>query len=427
MDSLGVALKGKGLKQLPHRVKDIGARYGLTSSAMQHALTHYQNVLANYGGMATFPVTAATIERNKGVIERYQCCQIEIAVHGYYHKDHSTLSADRLVAELDRARRLFAERQISVAGFRCPYLRHNDHLFDAVRRAGFLYDSSLSLAWNVLDGMETQGYLRSLEFYGAQRADDYPSLPWIEHGLIEIPYSLPDDEALWDRLRYARDAERSRPWLKILDESHRLGELFTLGLHPERIFLLESSLRTVLSKARRLQPAVWFARLDEIARWWQERNAARVEISSAANSVYTLTFQGPDGLTVLARGIEPVSPSQPWDGPWQILSGEQVVFRAHVRPFIGVSAQTDPAFVSFLRQQGFIVEVCADPAYTSMYFHRPGFQRRDERAILAEIESSDAPLVRFGRWPNGAKSALSISGDIDALTIKDFFLRFFGR
>jgi hypothetical protein len=245
--------------------------------------------------------------------------------------------------------------------------------------------------------------------------------------LVEIPYSLPDDESIGDRLPFASEEERSQPWLNILVESHRRGELFNLGLHPERIFLLEGPLRAVLARAHELKPAVWFARLDEIARWWLARAAAQVEISSAPNSIYTLTAKGPAGLTLLARGVKAVSPTQPWDDPWQILSGEQVVFLAHERPFIGVSAQTDPAFVSFLRQQGFITEVWTDPADTSIYFHRPSFQRSDERAVLAEIEFSGAPLVRFGRWPNGAKSALSISGDIDALTITDYFLRFIGR
>ncbi len=427
MNPLGIAIKGKGVRQLSRRIQDIGGRYGLTTAAMRRALSHFQNILDQYGGSATFPVTAAAVERNRGVIESFKGGKIEFAVHGYYHVDHSQLTTSRQTADLTRARRLFAEREIPTAGFRCPYLRLNGGTLEAVREAGFIYDSSRSQAWDVLDGVDSESYQRALSFYGAERAEEYPSLPWIDHGLVEIPYSLPDDEALWDRLPFGSDAERSQPWLKILIESHRRGELFNLGLHPERIFLLEKPLRAVLEKARELTPGVWFARLEEIARWWLARASTQVEINSAPNGMVHLTAQGPEGLTILARGVQAIGPAQPWDGPWQILGVGQAVFMAHERPLIGVSAQTDAAFTSFLRQQGFITEVCADPAFTSIYFHRPSFQRGDERAVLAEIESSEAPLVRFGRWPNGAKSALTVSGDIDALTIRDYFLRFIGR
>ena len=42
------------------------------------------------------------------------------------------------------------------------------------------------------------------------------------------------------------------------------------------------------------------------------------------------------------------------------------------------------------------------------------------------IDESRRPLVRFGTWPRGAKSAFSVTGDIDALTIWDFVQRFRG-
>ncbi len=53
---------------------------------------------------------------------------------------------------------------------------------------------------------------------------------------------------------------------------------------------------------------------------------------------------------------------------------------------------------------------------------------REERiaargALLQQLLELDAPLVYFGCWPNGARAALSITGDIDSLTIQDFFLR----
>jgi hypothetical protein len=42
------------------------------------------------------------------------------------------------------------------------------------------------------------------------------------------------------------------------------------------------------------------------------------------------------------------------------------------------------------------------------------------------IDESRRPLVRFGVWPRGMKSAFAVTGDIDALTIWDFVQRFRG-
>jgi len=43
--------------------------------------------------------------------------------------------------------------------------------------------------------------------------------------------------------------------------------------------------------------------------------------------------------------------------------------------------------------------------------------------MMLKIEQLEAPLVRFGCWPDGSCTALSVSGDIDSVTIQDFFLR----
>jgi len=46
-----------------------------------------------------------------------------------------------------------------------------------------------------------------------------------------------------------------------------------------------------------------------------------------------------------------------------------------------------------------------------------------EIAVLARIDAGPGPLVRLGRWPNGARSALAVTGDVDALTLGDFAIR----
>ena len=45
--------------------------------------------------------------------------------------------------------------------------------------------------------------------------------------------------------------------------------------------------------------------------------------------------------------------------------------------------------------------------------------------LMLELEQLEAPLLHFGCWPDGSRAALAISGDIDSVTIQDFFLRVF--
>jgi hypothetical protein len=44
-------------------------------------------------------------------------------------------------------------------------------------------------------------------------------------------------------------------------------------------------------------------------------------------------------------------------------------------------------------------------------------------ALVEQIEQLEAPFLRFGSWPDGNQATLSVTGDIDSVTIQDFFLR----
>jgi peptidoglycan/xylan/chitin deacetylase (PgdA/CDA1 family) len=423
-----VAAKGKGVQNMLRRIAIISKRYGITADSMEHALTHFAWVLAQFDCSASFPIVAAAFKRNSGVIQKLERQGIEFAIHGYYHIDHSQLGLASQVADFEKAHGLLTQQGLQVYGFRCPYLRANRDTFEAIKQAGFLYDSSSSLAWDVLNGQKSAAYEHVLGFYGAKSAEKFPALPRLEqNGLVEIPYTLPDDEALIDRLQFENEDAMCQPWVSILEETHRLGELFTLGLHPERIFLCEKPLKSTLQKARQLSPQVWIARLDEIARWWQARAHVQFDISSSGDGNFVLRPAPLDGLTVFGRAVEFSSPNCTWDGVYQQALGTEIQFRSAIRPFIGVSSSSDPALADFLRQQGYIVETAEDGDSHSFFLQYPQFTRESERKVLDEIEKSDQPLVRFGRWPGSAKSALCVTGDIDALTIWDYGLRFLGR
>jgi peptidoglycan/xylan/chitin deacetylase (PgdA/CDA1 family) len=426
VNPISVALKGKGPFKLVQRAVSIVKNYSITPTRLDRALEQFAATLKQFGCSATWPITTVALKRNPWLIKKYQEKGIEFAIHGYRHIDHCQLSQQEQSAQLALAKQAFDRVGIQAQGFRGPYLHANAGTLTALQRQHLAYDSSQSLSWDVLDGHETPAYRHVLDFYGAQSASDYPSLPSLRGNLVSIPYSLPDDEALVNRLSLETTGQMTALWLAVLRRSHELGELFTLGLHPERASICREPLMTVLAEARRLDPPVWIARLDEIAAWWRDRSEAETEITSAANGKLQVTIRGPNGTTVLARGIELDAPTLPWANGYRQVQATTFTVRASLRPCIGLSPAASPALSSFVRQQGYHVEISERGHDYAYYLDQTDFSAEDQRPLLTRIEETDCPLVRLGRWPNGAQSALSITGDIDALTLWDYALRFLG-
>lgn len=427
------ATKGKGAlrdlsgpRNMLRRIGVITRRYGVKADKMQHTLDRFAEILERFDCGATFPITVQALVRNLGAIQSYQARNVELAAHGYTHVDHTRLPLEEKVRQLRKARALCEERGVFSVGFRCPYLRWDASTVAAIHESGYLYDSSQALSWSLASHASTGAYEHVLRFYGAISATDHPALPRLEDGLVRIPYCLPDDEAVVDRLALG-PADMTREWLTILRRTHELGELFTLGLHPERVRPCETSLVETLRAARAMSPAVWIARLDEIARWWIARAGAVVTAAQGEDGELSLGVDGPEGTTILARGVEVMAPTSLWDGAYRRVHGTRVRLRADRRPFIGVSPSSSPRLTSFLRQQGYVVEPANAAGAHAIYLHQPHFGHEDERALLAEVELGAHSLVRLGRWPRGAKSALCVTGDIDALTVYDYGLRLLGR
>lgn len=365
------------------------------------------------------------------VISKYLNGKIEFAVHGYTHIDYSRLAPEVLQEHLQRAGSIFAAAGVPVSGFRSPYLRRGKDLYKAFETAGFSYASNQPIWWDVLeeadfDGREEVGYRRALAFYEPWHASEYLSLPQLSDDFVEIPVSLPDDEILLDRMNGEGSDLVGKVWRRILSQVYQKEELFVLQLHPERIAPASEGLLAVLTEARSLAPAVWVARLDEVAEWWRARFAASIKLADVENGVQ-ITVTGPAGLTILARGVECDVPAVPWKNAYKQLSATTLTVRSALRPFVGLSPEAPRELGDFLRAQGYIVELSREHHRYSCYFHRAGDSLAHPRAILAQIEEAGGPLVKLGRWPNGAACALSITGDIDALTLWDYGLRVLGK
>jgi len=431
-DSITLAARAKGSLSLLKRVCRIISRYGLTPAKLNRSLHRYVQTLKQFDCGASFAVPAVVLERNRHIITKYLGQNIEFVVHGYTHLNYSQLTPEGQLDHLRRARQVFASAGIEAVGFRAPYLHCKPHLHQVVEAAGFSYTSSESVLWNLGDTdafypLACASYRRAIEFYDPWLASERPSLPWLRNRVVEIPVSLPDDEMLLERLGDRTGDLVESTWRHILYETYRRGELFTIQLHPERIAWCVGGLSAVLSEARALTPLVWVARLGEVASWWAARAATTFSVRQAGDGAWYLSVDGPPGVTILVRGVDALVPTRPWADGYRQVIGTSCVVRGSRRPFVGVSSACPPELISILRQQGYIVQVSDDSQAYSVYLDRTDFAPKDEGSLLAQLEGNVGPLVRLGRWPNGARSALCVTGDIDALTIWDYGVRLFGK
>ncbi len=431
MKSILLAIRSKGLSKYLRRGGAIVRSYGLTTSKMVRSMDQLSRILVRFDCAATLPITAAVLERNRKAVDKYLGLGIEFAIHGYRHIDHSQLGLDELATQLLCAERVFASTGLPVAGFRSPYLRFNQHLRVAVGKVGLGYLSNQPIIWDVVQGervsREAQtAYGRAIAFYQPWSADEVPVLPHLDGDLVEIPVSLPDDEMILDRLGGdAGVAERA--WSRILAQTYEREELFTLQLHPERISRCASSLSSVLAQARNSNPPVWVARLDEIATWWRSLLNTKIYVNRTDEGELNLTWRGPDRMAVLVRNLEVQGPVSPWRNGYRRCQAQPLIFRTDFRPFIGVPERTSGEWIGLLRQLGYIVETSDDCHNYSIYLDQLGPVGENDRAGVAEIEKSERPLIKLARWPDNACSALAITGDLDALTLWDYGLRFLGH
>ena len=90
-------------------------------------------------------------------------------------------------------------------------------------------------------------------------------------------------------------------------------------------------------------------------------------------------------------------------------------------PVVGISHRTPSDVGLFLAEEGFATQTCDDRDRFGAYVDV--VDAWSESAVLAAIDAAPGPLVRLWRWPDGARSALAVTGDIDALTLRDFVAR----
>jgi len=347
---------------------------------------------------------------------------VELAVHAYTHVDLSALDYRAQAENIGMAVDTFRRLGVPFEGFRAPYLHWNEDTMRVVEEYGFRYSSNQAFWWEVLEDSQLppsarEGMARGRAFYRPLSSGEGFALPFRRRGFVEIPVSLPDDEILLDRM-YLHDPSTLRElWMRIVEESHRRGELFTLQLHPERIDFFAEVLEEVLRFARSAEPSIWTATLEEIARWWVDKESNRVTFARG-DGLVRCQVEAVEGAVVLLR--EGGRERSVEEGVLEV-PGEKL-------PCVGVAPGADRRALQALRDRGYVVEIGEDPSLFAIHLGALSSASRKELGpVLSRLEEFPGPLVRFAPWPRGHRSALAVTGDIDAITLGDFVKRFWGR
>ena len=421
--SLAVSLHSRGPAATLSRTAQVVSRFGATAAAMMRRLDRYESITTAYGVRPTWPTTACILERHPDLLRRYAERGVELAVHGLVHGDHAVIDGERQRATIARAIALFERSGLRPTGFRGPYLRYNAATLDALRALGLRYHSSQAMVFPLLASQlhanATAQYSLALRLYGAIDARTTAVRPRLRDGLVDIPVAVPDDEILLDRLRLA-GAALSDEWLHVLELSYARGDLFTIQLHPERIDELGHALETTLRATRGRRPAVYVARLDDIADWWLRRSRFELRVKMAGDARCRVSLTADADATLLVRGLAVAQ--EPWNGRDGRTDARDFEADARRLPIVGVSRRSPDDVMRFLAEEGFATERSERRDRYGAYVDVPDGEW-SEASLLDALESTPGPLVRVWRWPNGARSALSVTGDIDALTLRDFVTR----
>ncbi|HEU5346130.1 MAG TPA: polysaccharide deacetylase family protein [Ktedonobacterales bacterium] len=438
MNLVSYSIKTKGVLAFSRRLVTVFTRFGVSEERTRRSLDSMIEAVRAYDSAPTFFIPASVLGRSSGLIRRVQRSGAEIGVHGYVHNDYRGLSKDAQARQTRDAIAVFDREKIQFAGFRNPYLGWDEVSIEVFRSCGFSYDSNEAVfhdvvAVNGLASALADSLSRSLKLFQAIPYTEYNLRPHTEDGLVRIPLSIPDDEMLFDRLQITDTDRLGELWRSIMRRVYDAGGIYVLNLHPERGVLARGALDALLRKAREFALPVWVARLCEVQEWWRERAETTAQVTSAGDGHWRVEVIGSPRATLLTRNLTiEGSETTPWPGGDCRVMSRSCVVAAAAFPGVALSERTTPDVERMLREQGYpILRVASEAqAAGSVFVDRPeglGGDRAERQhtasALVKVIEQGAAPLARIGIWPEGRRAALSITGDIDSVTIQDFFLR----
>jgi peptidoglycan/xylan/chitin deacetylase (PgdA/CDA1 family) len=398
-------------------------RYGITSTRARRRADACADMLARYGTAPVYMVPGRVMARNAPYLRSLWDRGVELGLHSYDHIDLRTVAGGEVRRQMTAAAAAFSEGGVGFDGFRCPYLGYDDETARAIPEGLVSYSSNRAIWRDEVAADETSatsvfGQLR--RFYAAAPSSAALALPRAGPSYIEIPCAVPDDLQLFDGLRLDEDGV-ARAWTRVLIGTHDRGEAFVVLFHPELLDRVGPALERVFSAAVALRPAVWLARLNDIAGWWRERAAGRGRITEEGGRL-VVELEVPPRATVLVRGGHAPGAVPWWDG-WMRTPARRFEMPRGPRPAVGVAPDV-PAWVrDLVAAEGYLVETDV-PGECAVRLDGAAVARLDrELGLVEHLERAEGPLVRVWRWPDGARSALAATGDLDALSLVDYAAR----
>jgi peptidoglycan/xylan/chitin deacetylase (PgdA/CDA1 family) len=440
MNLVSFSIKTKGVHNFARRLWTVFTRFGITETRTRRALFTAVETLRQYDAAPTFFIPAVVLRRHPTLLAEISRCGAEIGIHGYVHNDFRSLCKAEQFKQTEQAISLFRSTNTPFEGFRNPYLGWTEESLTVFTALNFTYESNEAIVHNVIDldllpsGIR-RGYEKSLVLFQALTCNSYTLRPHFEGPLVRIPTSIPDDEMLFDRLRITEPEELGTIWGKVMQCVYDLGGVYALNLHPERAIACKKALSQLLSYTQSRPLPVWLTRLQDIAQWWEERSRFRLIITPLATERWRVQAICSPRATLLARNLAVENqPGMAWHGNDKRLQASDCTVHATLCPCIGLSSRTPREVVDVIHELGYPVVYAyqEESSKYALYLDLPeGFGTTREEQIqrrsllLQRIEQLDAPLLYFGGWPDGKRAALAITGDIDSVTIQDFFLRIF--
>ena len=218
-------------------------------------------LLHRYDAPATFYCCALALERNPEAAQEIPAAGHEVCGHGYrweeYHKMPREAEREAIARTVQSLERTTGQRTV---GWFTRYGPSVNTRQLVAEHGGFIYDS--------------MGLNDDLPYYTKVHDAAGQTRPW-----LVVPYSMETNDARFWRggltsvgafYEYLKDT-----FDVLYEEGRTHPKMMSVGLHC-RIAGRPARSRAVerfLQYARRL-PGVWFARRDEIARWWLEQRPA---------------------------------------------------------------------------------------------------------------------------------------------------------
>lgn len=419
--------QNRGLRFSLKRGSTLIRRYGFTSAMAIARVEDCVNALSQYNCSPTFFVPAIVARHNLRFIKSLQAKGCEIGVHGYNHVDIKAYTPEDGTSQLIRAKELLESNGIDIHGFRCPYLSASDALVQAISPGLFKYSSNKAVEWPHEQGHNRAGNLLFTtigKFYQPVDAERFLCLPYMNNGLVELPIFVPDDLQLRDGLSYSLE-QISKVWVDMLHQTYNRGEFCNLMFHTELAAYVAAPSTLVLREASSFEPKVWITRLREVCNWWLEREKFDVEITPRQGGC-VLHFKNTPRATLLYRGFEPGVLSVGWYEVYSRLLTDNVPVEGPRLPFIGLPSDASDWVKQSLKRMGYIVLSGEEGLRCSLYLDKGCLRLFDQPVeLIAYIESLNVPMIRYWPWPDGMRSVLCITGDLDALSLMDYASRLF--